>query len=373
MAGLLDALQRGNQPKGTLSAYDPSWREKAGWAVGGLLEMLGADKYKQRYAAEKVGGLLDFLPGVGEALGVDDTKRAFNAGNYGEAAMNAGSTALGVVPGGGDLAAGVAKAIFGGIGAKTANKALLNKAQDMASSGAGKDAIWSETGWFKGPDDKWRFEIDDSQSEFRGLNPEPQSTPIRAALKHKELYDAYPDLIPAKVEERSLGKNVQGQYYGYEPGDEIIGLNWSGRDQHSTLLHEIMHGVQAREGFSKGAGGQIGLRPNTPAWDIYQERLKAIRTPMTEEKFYADGIGDPVEFPYSEYLKQHKASIKNNAAMLDRAAQETAVQESYRRSANEVESRNVQARMKMTQEQRRATPPWATQDVPDELQIIRRR
>jgi hypothetical protein len=40
------------------------------------------------------------------------------------------------------------------------------------------------------------------------------------------------------------------------------------------------------------------------------------------------------------------------------------------RLAGEVEARNVERRMHMTEEERRATPPWLTQDVPDEDQII---
>ena len=43
----------------------------------------------------------------------------------------------------------------------------------------------------------------------------------------------------------------------------------------------------------------------------------------------------------------------------------------YKRLAGENESRNVQSRMNMSAEERRATPPWQTQDVPDEQQIIR--
>jgi hypothetical protein len=286
---------------------------------------------------------------------------------------------MGMIPTGVDdvapLAVGGAKAlgIFAGPMAKTVNKQMLSKAEDMLKAGADKLDVWKETGWFKGADGKMRFEIDDSPSQFRGLNPEPQETPIRAALQHKELYDAYPDLIPAKVEEKTLGGRIQGQYYGYEPGDERIALSWSNKDPHSTLLHEIQHGIQAREGFSKGAGGQIGLRPNTPAWDIYQERLKAIREPMTEEAFYAsEGGPGSAEFPYSEYLKQHRDSLKNQdfMRMLDRAAQDTAVEQAYRTSANEVESRNVQKRMGMSADERRATAPWLTQDVPDERQII---
>jgi hypothetical protein len=47
--------------------------------------------------------------------------------------------------------------------------------------------------------------------------------------------------------------------------------------------------------------------------------------------------------------------------------------EAYTRLAGEVEARNAQHRMNMTPEQRRANPPWRTQDLPDEQQIVRRR
>jgi hypothetical protein len=46
-------------------------------------------------------------------------------------------------------------------------------------------------------------------------------------------------------------------------------------------------------------------------------------------------------------------------------------QELYKRLAGETEARNVQTRMNMSAEQRRASPPWTTQDVLDEDQIVR--
>lgn len=45
--------------------------------------------------------------------------------------------------------------------------------------------------------------------------------------------------------------------------------------------------------------------------------------------------------------------------------------DTYHRTSGEVEARNVQTRMNMTPAERRATPPWLTQDVPDEQQIVR--
>ena len=46
-----------------------------------------------------------------------------------------------------------------GIGAKTANPEKMLLAEDLAARGVNREQIWKETGWFKGSDDKWRFEL----------------------------------------------------------------------------------------------------------------------------------------------------------------------------------------------------------------------
>lgn len=96
------------KPMGILSAYEPSLRDRIAFGIGGLL---GGDNYRQGNTARKIGGLLDFIPGVGDVIGFEDAKRDFDAGNYGQAALGAGASTVGLVPGGGDLLAGALKAI----------------------------------------------------------------------------------------------------------------------------------------------------------------------------------------------------------------------------------------------------------------------
>lgn len=93
--------------KGQLSAYDPSLRDNIAWLLSDLLG--GGDRGKTNYINSRVRGAVDFAPGVGDAVGIDETKRAFDAGNYGEAAVNAATTGIGAIPIGGDLAAGALK------------------------------------------------------------------------------------------------------------------------------------------------------------------------------------------------------------------------------------------------------------------------
>ncbi len=80
-----------------LNAYDPSWRDKIAWAIANAL---GTSRYAQQDIAGKVGGVLDLVPGLGIALGADDTKRSYQEGNYGDTALNLGMTAMGAIPGG---------------------------------------------------------------------------------------------------------------------------------------------------------------------------------------------------------------------------------------------------------------------------------
>ena len=51
---------------------------------------------------------------------------------------------------------------YAGEGARTANNSLLKKAKSMLKSGTTSEDVRKATGWFKGYDGKWRFEIDDS-------------------------------------------------------------------------------------------------------------------------------------------------------------------------------------------------------------------
>lgn len=51
---------------------------------------------------------------------------------------------------------------YGGRGAENANLDELDKAKRLLAQGVDKDAVRRDTGWFRGADGQWRFEIDDS-------------------------------------------------------------------------------------------------------------------------------------------------------------------------------------------------------------------
>ena len=54
------------------------------------------------------------------------------------------------------------RATAAGIGARTADSAALRRAEALEKSGTDNETIRQETGWYRGMDGQWRFEIDDS-------------------------------------------------------------------------------------------------------------------------------------------------------------------------------------------------------------------
>lgn len=93
--------------------FNPAFRETM---RSGITDLLGGRAMggtpSQRYRAgmaDMLTGAVDFVPGVGEAVGVADTVQAARGGNYGTAAILGGATALGMVPVVGDAASGAIK------------------------------------------------------------------------------------------------------------------------------------------------------------------------------------------------------------------------------------------------------------------------
>jgi hypothetical protein len=181
--------------------------------------------------------------------------------------------------------------IFGGRMAVTADQQALSRAEAMAKAGKTPDEIWTGTGWFQGPDQKWRFEIPDNAATMNASRLFAKNEqPLSAHMKHEDLFNAYPQSrwIDTLRSEDLLARGVKGSFMGGE-GEPLISYaamrNGLGNkatrqaadaQEKSTLLHELQHATQAREGFARGGNTMI-LEPNTPAWQLYQERLKVLR------------------------------------------------------------------------------------------------
>lgn len=148
--------------------------------------------------------------------------------------------------------------IFGGRLAKTADQEALARAEQMAQSGAPREQIWNETGWFQGPDKQWRFEIPDQHS-MMAVDPEIGAGVVAGNIHHPKLIEAYPHLkdVLYTTDKEFIGP-VEGLHFTGKTsqGERVtgIGINPLSKDQRSTMLHEIQHSIQEKEGFSPGSG-----------------------------------------------------------------------------------------------------------------------
>jgi hypothetical protein len=267
-----------------------------------------------------------------------------------------GGFATGVGGGLVDNAAG----IFGGRLAKTADQGALKRAEDLAASGAPREQIFKDTGWFQGVDGKWRFEIDDSKSFYRGSKAAGSSY-LPDVFLHDEFFSAYPQLDTVRVVEGPVGASTSGSYAHGPRRMELSGPNKS-----STALHESQHGVQSLEGFAEGGNPDFGIPRNlamVEARKAYEGRLARQDAPKNENDLLYEqlfGSEPKLTAPWEELpLRKQLEWLEAGQGRV------------YKNLAGEAEARAVQARQNLTADERRARAPWLDYDVPEADQIVR--
>lgn len=209
------------------------------------------------------------------------------------------------------------RGMIAGVGAIEAPTGTLSSAQAMFTAGDTKETIWQKTGWLRGAERKWKFEIDDSGAEYtkqfkgttdlqgaiRGYHIKYDKPVVLSdVLKHNQLFKSYPTLKEIGL----LSQDVDGANYNPKTNTIQLGHN----STITTLFHEIQHAIQEIEGFAKGG---------SPA----QIRAGSV----------------------SEY-------------------------EQYKRLAGEIEARDTAARAKLTPRQRHEQMPYEAQGIPREDWII---
>lgn len=259
---------------------------------------------------------------------------------------------------------GPSQQTFAGVNAKTADKVALARAQNMEAEGASRDEIWDATGWFKGVDGKWRFEIDDRAATFKGDPRAPFSGPLGDVMGDADAGGAYPDLARIKT---SINPEATGAMYRSTDDDITLGGLSARLDDrlgrpYTDHIHERQHAVQKREDFARG--GSVEFSTIGDALKLQDRRFVVDRR---LGQLYTGRITNKVEREIAQ-LEEELASLD---ARIAEAMDPQKRADTYRRLAGETEARNVQTRRDFTPEQRRARRPWETQDVPDDQQIVR--
>lgn len=248
--------------------------------------------------------------------------------------------------------------IFGGVKAKAANLDELAKAQKLEAAGASPDDIWRSTGWGKGKDGAWRFEIDDRGTGIRegsgiqGAREGYQHTaPLEQVYDHQRLFANYPELKELPFFKMESDKAATGTYYAPQKGwpKGLLGIDAGRRSNaqmNDTMLHELQHAVQGIEGFAKGGS------PKNVMDDII-ENLLAKNSPEAKRSI--------------DKLERYKHSLHTPSPFI---ASRRLLNKLYRNLAGETEARLASKRSAYDPELRRQRTPWRDEDVERQSQIV---
>lgn len=282
---------------------------------------------------------------------------------------------------------------------RTARMDNLSVARKMEEEKKDAKAIKMATGWERGADGKWRFEIPDfhfNYEKWKDNNKElldsmddkdyrnimryekefyEDLSPIRkknfdelrsrTGYKIKQeltlgdvlegkgadtLFKYYPELRDVKFKFSNLGAATVGIYDSKTKTIEVNdALLYSPRKAERNLQHEVQHVIQHLEGFAKG-GNQFQVRGEVKK--KFSKVIKQIR------QLRAEGKEDEAKAIVEKNRGLYNAYTKNDDY------------NSYKSLAGEVEARNVQERMNMTSEERRKTLAESTEDVARKDQIL---
>lgn len=251
----------------------------------------------------------------------------------------------------------------------------LSVARRMEEAEKDAKSIKMATGWERGSDGKWRYETSD-------IKPKPfEEWMDKKNLKLGDIIDSdsglfemYPKLKDFKVT-RGKGKSTNAAIY---TGLGKIEINFSkfkpymsipsNREKidgilHRVINHEIQHAIQDSEGFAQGVSPNA-FRPDAPIGKLREmeeadgrmvERYNAMS--YTEK---ALGEGVRLKERILENRKEYNALASKYRFGMD----------GYTRAAGEVEARNTEKRIGMTEEERRASLASETEDVAREDQIL---
>lgn len=244
---------------------------------------------------------------------------------------------------------------------RTARMDNLSVARKMEEEKKDAKAIKMATGWERGADGKWRYEIPDAKindtMDVGGGHIVKRyeddmlwnGGKLSKVIDAPELFKAYPQLKDVHIETDAIMNDMpsNGEYDSKTNtitihADELKYMN-------GILNHEIQHAIQNIEGFAKGGSPRLVRGEVKKKLNEVTKQIRQLR---------AEGKED-----------EAKALIEKNRGLYN-AYQKNDDYNSYKSLAGEVEARNVSARMNMTPEERRKTLAESTEDVARKDQIF---
>lgn len=318
-------------------------------------------------------------------------------------------------------------------------------AESMEKQGKSAEAIRLATGWERGANSRWRYEIPDiriKEDAFRVIDEADAARDAKQAtlwertdlsddelidqdlaiadryesqilaaklddiVEAPELFRAYPQLGDLTVEFGRLPGNAKGYY---APDSKTIRLprraNILKNATRSTLAQEIQHAIQDIEGFASGVSPEMMMPKDFVIWRD-MERLRELRQSDAWKQYSSlrddilasdEGAARLSELDqFERSLEVVDANQELNRLREKWGYDETTLralnsddwfpggevgtalaeadpdfqQRQYYRVAGEVEARNVQRRLDLTEDERRARLLAETEGVPRNQQFV---
>jgi len=170
------------------------------------------------------------------------------------------------------------------------------------------EQLFEETGVYRGEDGKLRWEIDDRDAELLDVDLSVgKKYNLSNLLKFDDLYKEYYKTLNVDGVDYQALKNVEVEFVSkkddylasYNHDRDLIQINLNDIDKSlsskeakkeviiSSLLHEVQHAVQRREGFTYGTSIGRELR-NSPNYKEYKKAVEFLKDVNTTRKNFVD-------------------------------------------------------------------------------------
>lgn len=292
---------------------------------------------------------------------------------------------------------------------KTYRMDNLKVAEEMERGKKDAKAIKLATGWERGADGRWRYEMPDAKiKDMKDIGGGHivkrfdddmlwNGGKLSNVIDAPELFKAYPQLKDVRIETDAIMNDMpsNGVYNAKTNtitihADELKYMN-------SILNHEIQHAIQYIEGFGKGGSPEQMEKEFKAAQDEWkarayahelEEKAKEMGGEYNQSEVEKALVEEYKDLDMSDELPDKETRIKgfNYFARgyadrsMDDAIKRFRLNEStrsdfdsykeYLKLAGEVESRNVEKRLGMTDEERRNSLASETEDVNRDEQIV---
>lgn len=292
---------------------------------------------------------------------------------------------------------------------KTYRMDNLKVAEKMERGKKDAKAIKLATGWERGADGKWRYEMPDAKikdmKDIGGGNIVKRfdddmlwnDGKLADVIDAPGLFEAYPQLKDVRIDTDAIMNDMPSNG-GYNAKTNTITIHADElKYMNSILNHEIQHAIQYIEGFGKGGSPEQMEKEFKEAQDEWkarayahelEEKAKEMGGEYNQSEVEKALVEEYKDLDMSDELPDKETRIKgfNYFARgyadrsMDDAIKRFRLNEStrsdfdsykeYLKLAGEVESRNVEKRLGMNDEERRNSLAEETEDVNRDEQIV---